>query len=76
MADDSRTMAAILTGAVLGGLAGYLFFTERGRAIRQQLEPAVDDFARELTGFRSTIQKAIGAASQPWDLDPSGPRIH
>lgn len=68
MADESRTMAAILTGAVLGGLAGYLFFTDRGRSLRQQLEPAIEDFARELSGFRGTIQRAIGAATANWDL--------
>jgi hypothetical protein len=77
MGDDSLTMAAILTGAVLGGVAGYLFFTDRGRALRLQLEPAVEDFARELSGFRGTIQRAIGVATQSWDVaGDSGRGIH
>jgi len=53
---------------VIGGAAGYFFFTDRGRALRRQLEPALDDFARELTSFRSTLQKATGVASEGWKL--------
>ena len=36
-------------------LAGYLFFTDRGRALRRQIEPALEDFARELSSFRGTV---------------------
>ena len=67
MHDDSRGVAAIIAGAVIGGFAGYLFFTERGRALRRRFEPALEDFAREVGIFRSTIQKAIGAAAENWD---------
>lgn len=54
----SRAMAAPLIGPVIGGIAGYLFFTEHGRTMRRQIEPALDDIARELNSFRSTVQKA------------------
>jgi hypothetical protein len=57
-----------VTGAVIGGIAGYLFFTDRGRAIRRQLEPALDDAMRELNGFRATFEKAAGVASEGWKL--------
>ena len=33
-----KAVAATLVGAVIGGLAGYFFFSERGRALRRQLE--------------------------------------
>ena len=56
--DNSRAIAATLVGAVVGGVAGYLFFTDHGRSIRRQIEPALDDFARELMSFRATVQKA------------------
>ena len=65
---NNRAVAATLVGAVVGGVAGYLFFTEQGRAMRRQLEPALDDFARELMSFRSTMQKAAGVASEGWKL--------
>jgi hypothetical protein len=61
-------MAATMVGAVVGGVAGYLFFTEQGRAVRRQLEPALEDFARELMSFRATIQKAAGVANEGWKL--------
>lgn len=66
MVRDSRTLTAVLGGAVLGGLAGYLFFTDRGRQMLQRVEPAIEDFARELNTFRSTIQRAVDVASDSW----------
>jgi hypothetical protein len=66
--DNSRTLAATVAGAVLGAIAGYLFFTERGRVFRRELEPAIEDFTRELNQFRSTVHKAAGAVSEGWSL--------
>jgi len=66
--NNSREMAATLVGAVIGGVAGYLFFTEHGRSVRRQIEPALEDFSRELMSFRTTVQKATGVASEGWKL--------
>jgi hypothetical protein len=66
--DNSRAMAATVVGAVLGGIAGYLFFTDHGRRVRRQLEPALEDFSRELMSFRATVQKAAGVANEGWKL--------
>ena len=68
MNDNSRAVAATIAGAVIGALAGYVLFTERGRAVRQQFEPALDNFVRELNSFRQTVEKAAGAASEGWKL--------
>ena len=66
--DNSRAIAATIVGAVVGGVAGYLFFTEEGRRMRRQIEPALDDFTRELISFRATFQKAAGVANDSWKL--------
>ena len=66
--DNSRAMAATVVGAVIGGVAGYFFFTEHGRRVRRQLEPALEDLTRELMSFRATIQKAAGVANEGWKL--------
>jgi gas vesicle protein len=66
--NNSREMAAILVGAVIGGIAGYMFFTDRGRSMRRQIEPTLEDFSRELMSFRTTVQKASGVASEGWKL--------
>jgi hypothetical protein len=63
-----KVVTATLVGAVIGGLAGYLFFTDRGRELRRQIEPALDDIARELNSFRGTVQRAAGVASESWKL--------
>ena len=65
---NSREMAATIVGAVIGGVAGYLFFTERGRSVRRQIEPALEDFSRELMSFRNTVQEAAGVANEGWKL--------
>jgi hypothetical protein len=66
--DNSRTVMATLVGAVVGGAVGYLFFTDPGRRLRRQLEPALEDVARELSSFRGTVQKAAGVANEGWKL--------
>jgi hypothetical protein len=64
----------------VGGVAGYLFFTEHGRTLRRQMEPALEDITRELNSFRITVQKAAGVANEGWKLlndalaEPGGPR--
>ena len=69
MNENSRVLvAAVVAGAVLGGIAGYLLFTDHGRALRRQIEPALDDVTRELNSFRSTIHRAAAAASEGWRL--------
>ena len=66
--NHSREMAATIVGAVIGGVAGYLFFTERGRSARRQIETALEDFSRELLSFRNAVQKAAGVADEGWNL--------
>src|SRR4051812_25751182 len=66
--DNSRAVAATIVGAVIGGVAGYLFFTDQGRRMRRQIEPALEDFSRELMSFRATVQKAAGVANEGWKL--------
>jgi len=65
---DNREVAAMVLGGVVGALVGYLLFTDRGRAMRRQIEPALEDFARELSQFRGTVNKAVGVAGEGWRL--------
>jgi uncharacterized membrane-anchored protein YhcB (DUF1043 family) len=78
MDEKSRAWTATVVGAIVGGVAGYLFFTDHGRALRRQIEPALEDVSRELNSFRITVQKAAGVANEGWKLlndaltDPAG----
>ena len=66
MNDRQREIIATAVGAVAGGIAGYVLFTERGRQLRRRMEPALEDFAHELVQLRGTVNRAIGVASQGW----------
>ncbi|MEO8258715.1 MAG: YtxH domain-containing protein [Acidobacteriota bacterium] len=68
MSDNSKAMTATIVGAVVGGIAGYLFFTDNGKEWRRQVEPALEDIAQELNSFRSTFEKAAGVATQGWKV--------
>jgi hypothetical protein len=57
---------ATCLGAVVGGVWGWLYMTENGRQIREQIEPKLDDFMTELTRVRGTVDKARSAASEGW----------
>jgi len=63
-----RVLGASFVGAVAGGVAGYLFFTDAGRRVRRQIEPALNDFAREFASFRETAVKASAVATDSWKL--------
>jgi len=57
---------ATCLGAVVGGVWGWLYMTENGRQVRDQIEPKLDDFMTELTRMRGTVDKARSAASEGW----------
>lgn len=68
MRQNTQALAATMVGAVVGGLAGYMFFTESGRAWRRQLEPQLEDLMREVNQFRGTLAKASSFAGEGWRM--------
>jgi gas vesicle protein len=51
-------------GAVVGAAASYLFFTDRGRVLRDRIEPAIDDLRHEFGRFQGTIEQVGRMASE------------
>jgi len=49
--------AGALIGACVGAAASYLFFTDRGREIRDRFDPMISDLQREFDRFRGTIEQ-------------------
>lgn len=66
MDERSRVLTATVLGAIAGGVWGWLYLTENGRRVRNQIEPKLDDFMRELTNVRGTVEKARAAANEGW----------
>jgi len=64
--ERSRVLMATFLGAVVGGVWGWLYMTESGRRVRNQIEPKLDDFMNELTRMRGTVEKARTAANEGW----------
>ena len=64
--ERSRVLAATVIGAVAGGAWGWLYLTRNGRSFRSQIDPKLDDFIRELSNLRGTVEKARVAASEGW----------
>jgi gas vesicle protein len=57
-------MAGAAIGALIGAAAAYLFFTERGRVLRDRLEPTVDDLRQEFAKFQRTFEKVGTMATE------------
>jgi hypothetical protein len=53
-------------GAVVGGVWGWLYLTESGRRVRDQIDPRLDDFINEVARMRGTVEKARTAANEGW----------
>lgn len=66
MDDRGRIGLAIGIGALVGGFAGYLLFTERGRELRDQLEPKLQDLLTEIDRLSTTFDRARAAAADGW----------
>ena len=58
MEERSAILMGALVGALAGGAVGYLYFTESGRRVREQLEPRMNDVIAELQ--RARIWKLSG----------------
>ncbi len=68
MTEKSQACVVSCIGAGVGAAVAYMFFTDHGRQLRRSLEPALEDFARELNHFRGTVAKAAGVAGEGWKL--------
>jgi hypothetical protein len=66
MADPTRAIAASVTGAVIGGIAGYLLMTEHGRTARRQLEQTFLDLSRELHDLRRLVEETATVLVETW----------
>ena len=64
MDERSQVLATTVLGAMVGGVLGFLYLTERGREIRTQIEPFFDSVSDELQQARRTVDKARDAASE------------
>lgn len=64
MNERSLIMAGAAVGALVGAAASFLFFTERGRDMRDRMEPAVDDLRQEFMKFQRTIEKVGHMANE------------
>jgi hypothetical protein len=64
--ERSRVLTATFLGAVIGGIWGWLYMTESGQRVRDQIEPRLDGFLSELTRVRGTVEKARAAANEGW----------
>ena len=84
--DDERSVVVLgaVVGAALGGLAGYLFLTDRGAAVRRDLVARMNALVHEVgdlqgavgrarTLVADTLQAARDAAAHGWDTARQGP---
>jgi hypothetical protein len=62
--DRGRIAISIGLGAVLGGVVGYLFLTERGRELRVDIEPRFNELLGEVDRLRTTFDRTRTAVSE------------
>jgi hypothetical protein len=53
-------------GALAGGLVGYLLLTERGRELREDLEPRLGELAGEVQKLGSAFDRTRRAVEEGW----------
>jgi len=66
--ERERDCVVTTMGALAGAIVSYLWFTERGNAVRRQIVPTFEEFERELNNFKGTVSRSLGIASEGWRL--------
>ena len=64
MNERTAVTAGALIGALVGGLVSYLFFTDRGRGLRDRLGPALEDLQHDFARFQGTIEQVGRVANE------------
>ncbi len=76
MDDRSRIALGMGIGAALGGFVGFLMFTDRGRAFRQELEPQLEQLfgeAQRLTTAFDKTRRAVKDGLSTLTPEPGAP---
>jgi gas vesicle protein len=66
MNERAAILFGAMAGAAAGSLAGYLFLTERGRRLRAEWQPTLEDVLRNAAALRDTVERAGVVASAGW----------
>jgi hypothetical protein len=77
MDDRSRIALSMGIGAALGGFVGFLLFTDRGRAFRQELEPQLENLfgeAQRLTAAFDRTRRAVKDGLATLTPEEGGPK--
>ena len=69
MDDRTSILLSAMAGAVAGACVGYLFFTDEGRRLREDLEPKLVDLLAEVNKARTMVKGASRAVA---DVRPFG----
>ena len=72
MNDRTIVFAGALLGAAAGLAASYLFLTEEGRRLREDLEPDVDTLVREIGRLKGAFDEVRQSSAS--DSGSSWPR--
>src|SRR5262249_27352516 len=62
--DRAAIWFGAVAGAIVGGVCGYLFLTESGRRLREDLGPRLTDVMNELGRAQGTMQRAHAAVTE------------
>lgn len=75
MNERSMLVVGAVLGAAAGAVAGFLLFTERGRQLREDIEPELDTIFREAGRLKTAItQVRDGVSGLRTDKGEAWPR--
>jgi len=60
--DRTAVVIGALAGAVVGGMAGWLWLTDDGRRVRAQLEPRLQELAGQAAALQASARRVQSAA--------------
>ena len=64
MRDRLAVLGGAVVGAVVGGVAGYLYLTESGQRLRESLEPRIGELAERADAIRTSARRIQQAGAE------------
>lgn len=66
MEERRRVLLSALAGAAAGAAAGFLMLTSRGKTVREQFEPRLEEFLGNIQRLKVSVHKARSVAEESW----------
>jgi gas vesicle protein len=66
MRERTAVLIGLVAGAIAGGVAGWLYLSDEGKRLRDQIEPQLGEFAERAGALGARAERLQRVAREGW----------